>query len=76
MKLSMYSLKPLLIDMGVNLRCRNIRVAKHFLDDAQIGAIPEQMRRETVPEKMRINILLQPGVPRMFFHDLPDSRRR
>ncbi len=76
MKLSMHSLKPLLIDMRVNLRCRNIRVAEHFLDNAQIGAIPQQMRRKTVPEKMRINILLQPGVPRMFFHDLPDSRRR
>jgi len=75
MKLSMYSLKPLLIDMSVNLRCRNICVAKHFLDDAQIGAIPEQMRRETVPEKMGINVLLQPGVPRTFFHDLPDARR-
>ena len=75
MKLSMYSLKPLLIDMSVNLRCRNICVAKHFLDDAQIGAIPEQMRRETVPEKMRINVLLQPGMPRMLFHDLPDTHR-
>ncbi len=72
----MHSFKPLLIDMRVNLRCRNIRVAEHFLDNAQIGAIPQQMCRKTVPEKMRINVLLQSGVPRMFFHDLPDARRR
>ena len=76
MKLSMHSFKPLLIDMRVNLRCRNIRVAEHFLDDAQIGAIPQQMCRKTMPEKMRVNIRLQSGVLRMFFHDLPDARRR
>jgi hypothetical protein len=76
MKLSMHSFKPLLIDMRVNLRCRNIRVAEHFLDNAQIGAIPQQMCCKTVPEKMRIDVLLQSGVPRMFFHDLPDARRR
>ena len=72
----MHSFKPLLIDMRVNLRCRNIRVAEHFLDNAQIGAIPQQMCRKTVPEKMRINIRLQSGVLRMFFYDLPDARRR
>ena len=72
----MHSFKPLLIDMRVNLRCRNIRVAEHFLDNAQIGAIPQQMCRKTVPEKMRINIRLQSGVLRMSFHDLPDARRR
>ena len=75
MKLPMYGFKPLLIDMGVNLRCRNICVAEHFLDDAQVGAIAQQMRRKTMPEKMGINVLPQPGVPRTFFHDLPDARR-
>lgn len=72
----MHSLKPLLIDMRINLRGRNIRVAKHFLYNAQISAIPQQVCRKTVPEKMRINVRLQSGVPRVFFHDLPDARRR
>ena len=72
----MHSFKPLLIDMRVNLRCRNIRVAEHFLNYAQVGAISQQMRRKTVPEKMRINICLHSGVLRMFFHYLPDARRR
>ena len=76
MELSMHSLKPLLIDMRVNLRCRNIRVAEHFLDNTQVSAIPQQMCRKTVPEKMRINVLLLSGVPRMFFHDLPDAHGR
>ena len=70
----MHSFKPLLIDMRIDLRGRNIGVAQHLLDNAQIGAVAEQMRRETVPEKMRVNVFLQPGPPCVFFHDLPDSR--
>jgi hypothetical protein len=75
MKLSMDGFQPLLIDVRVNLRRGNICVPEHFLDDAQVSAVSEQMRRETVPEKMRINIFLQSGAPGMFFHNLPDTRR-
>ena len=39
MKLVVHRFQPLLIDMRVNLRGRNVGVPKHFLDDAQIGAI-------------------------------------
>ena len=39
MKLVMYCLQPLLIDMRVNLRGRDIGVTQHFLDDAQVGAV-------------------------------------
>ena len=67
--------QPLLIDVRVNLRRGNICVPEHFLDDAQVSAVSEQMRRETVPEKMRINIFLQSGVAGMFFHNLPETRR-
>jgi len=74
-KLPMYSFKPLLIDVRVNLRRRNIGVAEHFLDDAQVSAVSKQVRRETVPEKMGINVFLQSGVPSMFFHDLPNPHR-
>jgi len=75
MKLSMDGFQPLLIDVRVNLRRGNICMSEHFLDNAQVGAISEQMRRETVPEKMRVNIFLQSGVPSMFFYNLPDTRR-
>jgi len=74
MKLPMHSFKPLLIDMRIDLGGGNIGVAQHFLDDSQIGAVPEQMRRETVPEKMWINIFLEPGAARVLFYDLPDTR--
>ena len=56
MKFAMHGLQPLLIHMRVNLRRRNIGMPEHFLDDPQIGAVAEKMRRETVPEQMRINI--------------------
>lgn len=71
----MDSFKPLLIDMRINLRRRNIGVAEHLLNNPQIGAVSEEMRRETVPEKVRVNILLQSSLPRVFFHNLPDARR-
>jgi len=45
----MHSLQPLLIDMGVDLRRRYVRVAQHLLDDSQIRAVAEQVRCEAVP---------------------------
>jgi hypothetical protein len=73
MKLSMHRLQPLLIDVRINLRGRDVGVPKHLLNDAQIGAIAQQVRREAVPEQMRVNVLFQAGVARFFFHDLPNS---
>ena len=74
MKLSMHGFQSLLIDMGIDLRCRNVGVAEHFLDDAQIRAIPQQMRCEAVSQKVRVNVLFQSGAARMLFYDLPDAR--
>lgn len=67
--------ESLLIDVRVDLGRGNIGVTEHFLDDAQIGAIAEEMGSETVSQEMRINIFLQAGMPGMFFHDLPDAGR-
>ena len=60
--------------MRVNLRGRNVGVAEHLLDDAQICAIPEKVRRKTVPKQVRINVRFQPGMLRMLFYNLPDAR--
>ena len=72
----MHCFQALLIDVGINLGRRNVGVAEHFLNDAQVGAVAQQMRREAVPEQMRINILFQPSVPGFFLNDLPDPRGR
>jgi hypothetical protein len=74
MKLPMHSFQPLLIYMRIDLRGGNIGVAQHLLDDPQIGAVPEQMRRETVPEEVWVNIFRQSRASRVFLHDLPDAR--
>ena len=73
MKLAMYSLQPLLIDMGVDLRCRYVGVAEHLLDNSQIRAVAEQMCCEAVAQQVRVNILLQSSPLRVFLNDLPDS---
>lgn len=41
MKFPVHRFQSLLIDMRVNLCRRNIGMAKHFLNDAQISAIPQ-----------------------------------
>ena len=59
MKLPMYSFEPLLINVRVNLRRRNIGVAEHFLDDAQVGAVAQEMGRETMSQQVGIDVRLQ-----------------
>ena len=70
----MHGFQSLLIDVCINLRRRNVGVTKHFLDDAQIRAIPQQMRREAMSQKVRVNVLFESGALRMLFYDLPDAR--
>ena len=73
MKLPMHSFEPLLIDMCVNLRRRNVGMAQHLLDNAQIGAVPEQVRGKTVPQQVWVNVLIQPRTLRVLFHNLPNA---
>ena len=70
----MHSFQSLLIDVRIDLRRRDIGVAEHFLDNAQICTVPEEMRREAVSQKVRINVLFESSAARMFLHDLPDTR--
>src|SRR4030095_16613600 len=51
-------------------------MTEHFLDDAQIRSITEQMGRERVTEKMRIYIGIDPRGPCALLHHLPDPDRR
>lgn len=48
-------------DMGVNLRRGNGRMPQHGLDAADVGAAGEQVGGEAVAERVRMNILHQPG---------------
>jgi len=48
-KAVMHRLEPLLINVRVYLRGRDVGVAEHFLDDAEIGAVAEQVRGKAMP---------------------------
>ena len=71
----MHRFQTLLIDMRINLGRGNIGMTEHFLNDAQISAIAEQMRGKTVSQKMRVNIRFQARFSGVFFHDLPGAHR-
>ena len=44
--------------MGVDLGGGNAGVAKHLLDDAQVGTIVQQMRGERVAQDVRVDALV------------------
>ena len=44
-------------DVCVDLRRRNVRMAKHLLDRTDIGTVLNKMRGERMPQSMRRNAL-------------------
>ena len=56
MKLPMDLPQPIPRHVRVNLRRADIRVPEQFLDHSQIGAVLEQVRRETVPQHVRRDV--------------------
>src|SRR5260370_37961318 len=66
-------LQPLLDDMGINLRGRNIRVAQHELDGTEVRAALKQMRGKTVPQHVRCERHTQTGEPSIGREYLPDA---
>jgi len=66
-------LQPTLHDMGVDLRCRNVGVAEHQLNRAQVGAALEQMGGETVPELVRGQPATQSGPAAVRLKDSPEA---
>src|SRR2546430_14577376 len=61
MKLVIDLLQPRSRNVGVDLRRRDVRVAEHHLDGAQIGAVLEQMRGERMPQHVGRNVRADPG---------------
>ena len=57
----MDSLQPVVVDVGIDLRRRDIGVAEHFLNRPQVGPPLQQMRREAVPQRVRREALADPG---------------
>lgn len=59
------------IDMGVDLRCRDALMSKHFLYLAQVGAVLKHVRRETMSQRVRADICGRPDTNRVFFNKFP-----
>jgi hypothetical protein len=59
--------KPVFVHMGVNFSCANTRVAKEFLNDTKISPAGQEVGREGVSEKVRIDAGIQTcGLGRSF----------
>src|SRR5687767_2256666 len=68
--------KILAIHMRVDLRGRDVRVSKHLLYRSQIRAAFQQMGRERVPQRMRVDVLRDPGPFDVLAQDLPGTHAR
>ena len=58
-------------DVGVHFGRRDAGVAEQFLNDPQVGAVLEQVRRETVPQHVRRDISLDAGKAAPFLDARP-----
>lgn len=60
--------------MGIDLRGRDVDMAKHLLHRAQVGAMGQQMRGKGVAQHVRRDAAQrQTGVQRQFLQQLPDA---
>ena len=75
-ELAVHRFQALLIDVGVHLRCRDVGMAEHLLDNSEISPVSQQVGSETVSQEMGINVCFQSRLPRAIFHDLPNARCR
>src|SRR6476660_3395128 len=63
----------LAVDMRVDLRRRDVRVAEHLLHGAKVGAALQKMRRERMPQGVRRDVLLYAGRFHVPAEDLPGT---
>src|SRR5205814_684381 len=71
-KLLVYRLEPRLVDVGIDLRRRDIAVPEQLLDDAQVRPAPDQVRGEAVPKGVRRDVLEQSAAPPVLFNEHPE----
>lgn len=72
MELAVYVLELRLVHMGVDLRRRHVGMAQQLLNDAQIRPARQQVRCETVSQRVGRKTLFDPGQLRVLPHDPPD----
>lgn len=72
MKLLVNALKAAAIHMGIDLGGGDVGVAEEFLHRPQVGSADQKVGRETVAERVRVNVG-EFGGHRSAFDDLPDG---
>src|SRR5215510_11902118 len=68
--------QPRLEHVRVDLCGREISVAEHHLDRAQVGAAIEQMRGERMPQDVRTERTRKSGLASVLLQDLPEADAR
>src|SRR5438132_11403995 len=76
MKLFVHGPQIVAIDVGIELRGREVGVAEHLLHRPEIRPALEEMRRERVTQRVRRYPLGEPGAPRRLLDDPPGSHPR
>lgn len=76
MKLAVDAAQILPVNVGVNLRRRNVRVTKHLLDGAQIRPALEQVGGKGMSQRMRRHNLGDSGYLDVFPKNLPRPHAR
>ena len=76
MKLPVNFPQPAARDVRVNLRRPDVRVAEQFLDHAQIRAVFQKVRRNTVPQHVRRDVAFDTRAANAIFYPQPKCHRR
>lgn len=63
-------------DVGIDFGCADVGVAKEFLNDAQVGAVFEEVSGEAVAQHMRGDIAGDASASNTFFDVEPQCHRR
>ena len=65
--------EAVLVDVGVDLGGGDVGVAEHFLDDAEVGAVVEEVGGEAVTELVGMDFLGEASSGGAFVDDLLDT---
>ena len=64
--------EPALVNVSINLRCRDVSVTEHLLDDAKIGAIIQEVRRKTVSQGVGCDVFGDSSMACVLLDEMPN----
>jgi len=77
MALLVNGFQPTMIDLSVDLRGADVAVTEQLLNDTQVSSPADQVRRETMPQRVRVNVLMrEPSTLSRVLTCIPDDLSR